>query len=147
MINKLFAIHIVSVCFRSFRQMKKVCKWPTQSPKKLSISLFFISRLKAWYELFYWNSQCYFMAVEIWAPSTSSQVKLFKCHFSNSKSLVALKKVAGHRISTVEKQSAILQEFTEIWSRTMQSIHSMILNRYWLPTTIKLYSNDFHRVL
>ena len=30
---------------------------------------FFISRLKAWYELFYWNSQYYLMAVEIWAPS------------------------------------------------------------------------------
>ena len=30
---------------------------------------FFISRLNAWYELFYWNSQCYLMAVEIWAPS------------------------------------------------------------------------------
>ena len=30
---------------------------------------FFISRLKAWYELFYWNSQYCLMAVEIWAPS------------------------------------------------------------------------------
>ena len=46
MINKLFALHIVSVCIRSFRRMKKVCKWPTQSPKKLSISLFFYFKVE-----------------------------------------------------------------------------------------------------
>ena len=68
MINKLFALHIVSVCIRSFRRMKKVCKWPTQSPKKLSISLFLFQGWRP-YKLFYWNSQCYFMVVEIWAPS------------------------------------------------------------------------------
>ena len=64
-----------------------------------------------------------------------------RCHFSNSKSSVALKKVAGHRISSDEKQSAILQGFTEILGCIIQSIHLMILNRYWLPTTIKLYSH------
>ena len=40
--------------------------------------------------------------------STSPRVQLFKCHFSNSKRSVVLERVAGHRISTVEKQSAIL---------------------------------------
>ena len=51
--------------------------------------------------------------------STSSRVQLFKCHFSNSKRSVVLERVAGHRISTVEKQSAILQGLTEILGRTI----------------------------
>ena len=52
MINKLFATQIGSVCFRSFRQTKKVCIWTMNAISKETKHLpFFISRLKAWYEL------------------------------------------------------------------------------------------------
>ena len=82
--------------------------------------------------------------------STSSQVQLFKCHFSNLKRSVVLKRVAGQRISTVEKQSAILQGFTEILGRTILRVakYSFDDPEFLLTNNNNtLYSHDFHRVL